>query len=70
MVLSFEKDGSSGEAGCNSYGALAKVDDDSFPVEVQSLFRTVKECKGPDGWMEQEERYVGVLQRLTRQRFP
>ena len=38
MTLSFEKDGSSGEAGCNSYGALAKVDDDSFPVEVQSLF--------------------------------
>ena len=60
VVLSFEKDGISGEAGCNSYSALAKLDDDSFTIEALSLFRTVKECKGLDGWMEQEERYVGV----------
>ena len=38
MILSFKKDGISGEAGCNSYPALAKVDDDSFTIEVQSLF--------------------------------
>ena len=38
VILSFEKDGISGEAGCNSYPALAKVGDDSFSIEVHSLF--------------------------------
>ena len=66
VVLSFEKDGISGDAGCHPYSALAKVDYDSFTIEVLSLFRTVKECMGLDGWMEQEKRCLGVRPRLTR----
>ena len=41
MILSFEKDGISGEVGCNSYSARAKVDYDSFTIEVQPLFHSV-----------------------------
>ncbi len=66
VTVSFDKDGISGASGCNSYSALAKVDDDSFTVEVQSLRHTEKACEGPDGLMEQEERYLDLLSRMTR----
>ena len=66
MTISFDEEGISGDAGCTSYEALAKVDDDSFTIEVQSLFHTEKECLGLDDLMEQEKRYLGVLPRLTR----
>ena len=35
-------------------------------IDVQSLMHTEKVCEGPDGVMEQEDWYLGVLPRLTR----
>ena len=38
-------------------------------MDVQSFVRTDKGCQGPDGLMEQEERYLDLLPRLTRYRM-
>ena len=67
VTISFDKDGISGASGCNSYEGLAMVKDDgSITNDVQSFFHTEKGCDGPDGLMEQEERYLDLLPRLTR----
>ncbi len=65
MTVSFDKDGISGEAGCNSYSAQANVEDQSITIEVQSLFHTEKACEGPDGLMEQEERCLDLTSQLV-----
>ena len=67
VTISFDKDGISGESGCNSYEGLAMVKDDgSITNDIQSFSHTEKACDGPDGLMEQEERYLNLLPRLTR----
>ena len=67
VTISFDKAGISGASGCNSYAGLAMVEDDgSITNDVQSFSHTVKVCDGPDGLMEQEERYLDLLPRLTR----
>ena len=66
VTISFEKDGIWGVSGCNTYGGLAEVADRSFKIDFQSFFYTELECDGPDGLMEQEERYLDLLPRMTR----
>ncbi len=67
VTISFDKDGISGASGCNSYEGLAMVEDDgSITNDVQFFSHTEKACDGPDGLMEQEERYLDLLPRLTR----
>ena len=66
VTISFDKDGIWGVSGCNSYGGLAEVADGSIKIDFQSFFYTELECDGPDGLMEQEERYLDLLPRMTR----
>ena len=66
VTISFEKDGIWGVSGCNSYRGLAEVADGSIKIDFQSFFYTELACDGPDGLMEQEERYLDLLPRMTR----
>ena len=66
VTISFEKDGIWGVSGCNSYGSLTDVADGSIKIDFQSFFYTELACDGPDGLMEQEERYLDLLPRMTR----
>ena len=66
MTVSFDKDWISGLSGCNSYSALARLEDGSNAVNVNSLFHTEKVCEGLEGLMEQEQEYLDLLPRLTR----
>ena len=38
----------------------------SITIDVQSFSHTEKACEGLDGLMEQEERYLDLLPRMTR----
>ena len=69
VTMSFDKDvvsGFSGVSGCNTYEVLASVEKGSITMDVQSFFHTELACDGPDGLMEQEERYLDLLPRVTR----
>ncbi len=69
VTISFDKDGISGVSGvsgCNSYAGVAEIEDGSTTIDVQSFFYTEKACEGLDGLMEQEERYLDLLPRMTR----
>ena len=66
VTLTFDGDGISGSTGCNSYGAEAMVGDESIAVEVETLSWTERWCDEPDRVMEQEERFLDLLPRLTR----
>ena len=66
VTISFDKDGVSGTSGCNSYEGLSRIEDGSITIDVQSLMHTEEVCERPDGVMEQEDWYLGVLPRLTR----
>ena len=69
VTVSFDKDGISGVSGvsgCNSYAGVAEVEDGSIKIDVQSFSHTEKACEGLDGLMEQEERYLDLLPRMTR----
>ena len=66
VTISFDEDGISGTSGCNSYAGPARVDNGSITIDVQSLVHTERVCVGEDGLMEQEDRYLGLLPRVTR----
>ena len=66
VTTSFDEDGLGGLSGCNSYAGPARFEDGSITVNVQLLHSTAMLCEGPDGLMEQEERYFGLVQRMTR----
>ena len=66
VTISFDKDGVSGTSGCDSYEGLSRIEDGSITIDVQSLMHTEEVCERPDGVMEQEDWYLGVLPRLTR----
>ena len=66
LTLSFHTDGISGSTGCNSYGAEAAVGDGSITIDAETYFYTELGCYDSDGVMEQEERYLDVLPRVTR----
>ena len=66
VTISFDKDGIWGASGCNSYGGLVEVEHGSITIDFQSFFYTELACDGLDGLMEQEERYLDLLPRVTR----
>ena len=65
VTISFGEDGFFGTAGCNNYRSLAKVRDGSITVDTGSIYREQETCEGR-GLMEQEERYFGLLPKLTQ----
>ena len=66
VTISFGEDGLGGLSGCNSYGGPARLNEGSITVDVHLLHQTAKLCESPDGLMEQEERYFGLVNRLAR----
>ena len=66
VSISFGEDGLGGYLGCNSYGGPARLNEGSITVDVHLLHQTAKLCESPDGLMEQEERYFGLVNRLAR----
>jgi heat shock protein HslJ len=63
VTLKVEGDRVSGKAGCNSFGG--GVDISGSRVKFGSLFSTKMACMG-GGVMEQEQRYLNLLQGATR----
>ena len=66
VTLSFDGKGFSGTSGCNTYTGLARVEDGSITIDEESLSHTGKACEGPEGMMEQEQRFLGLLPHVTR----
>ena len=66
ITISFDEYGLGGLSGCNSYGGPASLDEGSITVDVHLLHQTAMLCEVPDGLMEQEERYFGLVNRLSR----
>ena len=66
VTIAFGEYGLGGLSGCNSYGGPAKLEDGSVTVDAHLLHQTAMECVGTDGLMEQEERYFGLVNRLSR----
>ena len=64
VTISFGDTGFSGNAGCNNYAGLAKLEDGLVTVDVRSIYREEETCEGR-GLMEQEARYLGLLPKLT-----
>ena len=65
VTISFGEDGFSGTAGCNNYRGLAKVRNGSITVDTGSIYHEEETCEGRE-LMEQEERYIGLLPKLTQ----
>lgn len=63
ITLQFGQDVARGSAGCNDYGAAYTVQDGG--LELGEIERTAEACVQPAGVMEQEERYVDALARVT-----
>ena len=55
-----------GSSGCNTYAGPARLEEGSVEVDTGLLSLTAKLCQGPEGVMEQEERYFALLNRLAR----
>ena len=66
VTIAFGDDGLGGFSGCNSYGGPARLEDGSITVDAHLLFQTAKLCEEPDGLMEQEKRYFGLVNRLSQ----
>ena len=66
VTIAFDENGIGGSTGCNSYGGQAEFENGSFTMDQQSLRSTLKLCEEPDGLMEQEERYLALVQEATR----
>ena len=66
VTISFGEDRLGGLSGCNSYGGPARLNEGSITVDVHLLHQTAKLCESPDGLMEQEGRYFGLVNRLAR----
>ena len=67
ITATFEDGTVRGSAGCNTYGADYALDDSSLIFE--SIAITEMACGGPAGIMEQETRYLGVLEDVTTYRI-
>jgi heat shock protein HslJ len=63
VTLKIEGDRVSGKAGCNSYGGSVEINGDR--LSFGSLFSTKMACMG-GGVMQQEQRYLNLLQSVTR----
>ncbi len=52
-----------GFAGCNSYNAVYEAEDDSLSIAM--VVSTLVACENPEGVMEQEQAYLGVLESVA-----
>ena len=66
MTVGFDEYGLGGLSGCSTYRGPAKLEDGSITLDAGLLHLTAMRCVGPDGVMEQEERYFALINRLTR----
>ena len=66
VTISFDEDSLGGSSGCNSYGGPANLGEGLITVDAHLLHQTAMECVDTDGLMEQEERYFGLVNRLSR----
>ena len=64
VTISLGENSVSGSAGCNSYSAPLSLAGST--IEAGKVSATRMECKGPNGVMEQEQRYLEVLRDVTR----
>jgi heat shock protein HslJ len=63
VTLKIEGNRVSGKAGCNGYGGPAEIEGER--ITFGALFSTKMACMG-NGVMEQEQRYLNMLQSVTR----
>jgi heat shock protein HslJ len=63
ITITFEGDALRGSAGCNSYQAGTHLDGSALSVEGVAVKGMA--CPSPEGVMEQEGRYLGVLKDVT-----
>ncbi len=63
ITLRFEQGDAGGSGGCNSYGGSYTRQDDT--LEFGTLVSTMMACEGPAGLMQQEGKYLGLLQHVT-----
>ena len=63
VTIEFSENGVSGSAGCNSYNAPVEVEDATIAVGAASVTRAW--CDDPERLMDQERRYLDILQRVT-----
>jgi len=63
VTMSISGDRVSGKAGCNNYGGSVEIS--GSRIKFGSLFSTKMACMG-GGVMEQEMRYLNLLQSVTR----
>jgi heat shock protein HslJ len=63
-TLQFEDGQVSGTTGCNHYGGSYQLEGDS--IRFEALFSTEMACLDPDGLMEQEQVYLGLLRAINR----
>ena len=66
VTIEFDEHGIAGHMGCNSYRGQAEFENGSVTMDQQSLRSTLKLCEEPEGFMEQEERYLALVQQATR----
>ena len=66
VTIVLDEHGIGGSMGCNTYRGPAMVEDGSVTIDAQHFFHTAKLCEDPDGLREQEERYLDLVQRVTR----
>jgi heat shock protein HslJ len=59
LTIAFEDDQVSGNTGCNLFSGSYKVDGDA--IEFDGLSWTERGCMDPEGVMEQEQTYMGLL---------
>ena len=63
-TLQFEDGQVSGTTGCNHYGGSYQIEGDFLRFEA--LFNTEMACLDPEGLMEQEQVYLGLLRAVNR----
>lgn len=66
ITLEFEPEQISGFAGCNSYGALYKIEGDA--LAIQEIEITLIACVQPEGVMAQETAYLDALREAANLR--
>ena len=67
ITATFDNSTASGSAGCNPYTATYSADDSAFTVEAIGIRDMA--CLDPAGVMEQEQRYLDLLQKVATYRI-
>ena len=67
ITAEFKEDQVAGSAGCNNYFAAYETSNGN--ISIGETGTTRKACQTPEGVMEQENEYLGTLQRSTTYKF-